>query len=72
MGQQSVVPAVEAGYAFGISKEIALGLTGTYDLTNTKGGSSGTANLDGKKHYSITALTLSLAMYSVRARCYTP
>lgn len=53
MGQQSVVPTVEAGYAFGVSKEIALGLTGTYDLADTKGGSSGTANLVGKKHYSI-------------------
>lgn len=53
MGQQSVVPTVEAGYAFGVSKEVALGLTGTYDLANTKGGSSGTSNLVGKKHYSI-------------------
>lgn len=53
MGQQSVVPTVEAGYAFGVSKEVALGLTGTYDLADTKGGSDGSANLVGKKHYSI-------------------
>lgn len=53
MGQQSVVPTVEAGYAFGATKEIALGLTGTYDLADTKGGSDGSANLVGKKHYSI-------------------
>jgi Outer membrane protein beta-barrel domain len=53
MGQQSVVPTVEAGYAFGLTKEIALGLTGTYDLADTKGGSDGSANLVGKKHYSI-------------------
>jgi len=53
MGQQSVVPTVEAGYAFGVSKEVALGLTGTYDLADTKGGSAGSANLVGKKHYSI-------------------
>jgi opacity protein-like surface antigen len=53
MGQQSVVPAVEAGYAFGVTKDIALGLTGTYDLADTKGGSDGSANLVGKKHYSI-------------------
>ena len=53
MGQQSVIPTVEAGYAFGVSKEVALGLTGTFDLANTKGGSNGTTNLVGKKHYSI-------------------
>lgn len=53
MGQQSVVPTLDAGYAFGVSKEVALGLTGTYDLANTKGGSSGSANLVGKKHWSI-------------------
>ena len=53
MGQQSIVPTVEAGYAFGLTKEIALGLTGTYDLADTKGGSDGSANLVGKKHYSI-------------------
>jgi opacity protein-like surface antigen len=53
MGQQSVVPTVEAGYAFGVSKEVALGIAGTYDLADTKGGTSGTANLVGKKHYSI-------------------
>jgi hypothetical protein len=53
MGQQSVVPTVDAGYAYGVNKEVALGLTGTYDLANTKGGSDGSANLVGKKHYSI-------------------
>lgn len=53
MGQQSVVPTVEAGYAFGISKEFALGLTGTYDLANTKAGTAGDTNLVGKKHYSL-------------------
>lgn len=53
MGQQSVVPTVEAGYAFGLTKEIALGLTGTYDLADTKGGTAGNTNLVGKKHYSI-------------------
>lgn len=53
MGQQSVVPTADLGYTFGISKEIALGLTGTYDLADTKGGSDGSANLVGKKHYSI-------------------
>ncbi|MBU3617980.1 MULTISPECIES: outer membrane protein [unclassified Polynucleobacter] len=53
MGQQSVVPTIDAGYAFGLTKEVALGLTGTYDLADTKGGSDGSANLVGKKHYSI-------------------
>ena len=53
MGQQSIVPTLDVGYAYGISKQISLGLTGTYDLADTKGGSSGTANLVGKKHWSI-------------------
>lgn len=53
MGQQSVVPTIDAGYTFGMTKEFALGLTGTYDLADTKGGSSGSSNLVGKKHYSI-------------------
>jgi opacity protein-like surface antigen len=53
MGQQSVVPTIDVGYAYGLSKEIALGLTGTYDLADTKGGSSGSANLVGKKHWSV-------------------
>jgi opacity protein-like surface antigen len=48
-----VIPTLEAGYAFGVSKEIALGLTGTYDLADTKGGTTGSTNLVGKKHYSI-------------------
>ncbi|MEA9602501.1 outer membrane beta-barrel protein [Polynucleobacter sp. MG-28-Ekke-A2] len=52
-GQQSIIPTVDVGYAFGITKEIALGLTGTYDLADTKGGTAGDANLVGKKHYSI-------------------
>lgn len=53
MGQQSVVPTIDAGYAFGLTKEVALGLTATYDLADTKGGSDANANLVGKKHYSI-------------------
>lgn len=53
IGEQSVVPAVELGYTYGASKEIALGLTGTYDLADTKGGTDGNGNLVGKKHYSI-------------------
>jgi hypothetical protein len=53
MGQQSVVPTANVGYAYGLTKEIALGLTGTYDLADTKGGSSGSANLVGKKHWSV-------------------
>jgi len=53
VGQQSVVPTIDVGYAFGISKEIALGFTGTYDLADSKGGSLGSTNLVGKKHYSI-------------------
>ncbi|APB98466.1 outer membrane protein [Polynucleobacter asymbioticus] len=53
MGQQSVVPTVDVGYAYGLTKEVALGLTGTYDLANTKGGTADNANFVGKKHYSI-------------------
>lgn len=53
MGQQSVVPTADAGYAFGINKDLSLGLTGTFDLADTKGGNDGSANLVGKKHYSI-------------------
>lgn len=53
IGEQSIVPTVELGYTYGASKEIALGLTGTYDLADTKGGSDGNGNLVGKKHYSI-------------------
>lgn len=53
VGQQSVVPTIDAGYAFGVSKEVALGITGTYDLADTKAGSLGSVNLVGKKHYSI-------------------
>jgi opacity protein-like surface antigen len=53
MGQQSIVPTANVGYAYGLTKEIALGLTGTYDLADTKGGSSGSANLVGKKHWSV-------------------
>lgn len=53
MGQQSAMPTVNVGYAFGVSKEVALGLTGTYDLADTKSGSSGSASLVGKKHWSV-------------------
>lgn len=53
MGQQSVVPTAELAYTYGASKEIALAITGTYDLADTKGGSDGNGNLVGKKHYSI-------------------
>ncbi|QWE20908.1 outer membrane protein [Polynucleobacter sp. AP-Kolm-20A-A1] len=52
-GQQSVVPTIEAGYTYGVSKEIALGLTATYDLANTKLGSEDNANIKGKNHYSL-------------------
>ena len=52
-GQQSVVPTIDVGYAYGVSKDVALGLTGTYDLADTKGGSLDNTNFVGKKHYSI-------------------
>lgn len=53
MGQQSVVPTIEAGYTIGVSKDIALGFTATYDLAETKGGSADNYNFKGKNHYSI-------------------
>ncbi len=53
LGQQSVVPTVELGYAYGLSKEISLGLTATYDLSETKAGSVNGANLKNSNHYSI-------------------
>jgi len=53
MGQQSVVPAVELGYTYGVSKEIALGLTATYDLADTKSGSVDGLNFKSTQHYSI-------------------
>jgi opacity protein-like surface antigen len=52
-GQQSVVPTVEVGYAYGVSKEIVLGLTATYDLTETKAGSASNFNIKGQNHYSV-------------------
>ena len=52
-GQQSIVPTIEAGYTFGISKEFALGITATYDLADTKAGSVSGFNVKGKNHYSI-------------------
>jgi len=53
MGQQSIVPTVEVGYMYGISKDIGLGVTFTYDLADTKAGSLDNFNMKGKNHYSI-------------------
>lgn len=53
LGQQSVVPTVELGYTYGVSKEIALGLTATYDLADTKSGTADSLNFKGTEHYSI-------------------
>jgi opacity protein-like surface antigen len=53
LGQQTIVPAIEASYAYGLTNEISLGITGTYDLSNTQGGSSGANSFKGKNHYSI-------------------
>lgn len=53
IGQQSVVPTIEAAYTQGVSKDVALGFTGTYDLTDTSGGSDGSASIKGKNHYSL-------------------
>jgi opacity protein-like surface antigen len=52
-GTQSVVPTIEVGYAYGVSKEIALGLTATYDLADTRAGSSGNPDLVGNRHWSV-------------------
>jgi len=53
MGQQSVGPTIEAGYTFGVSKDFAVGLTATYDLSDTKSGSVDGFNFKGKNHYSV-------------------
>lgn len=53
MGQQSVVPTIELGYAYGVSKEISLGLTATYDLAETKAGTADNLNFKNTDHYSI-------------------
>lgn len=53
LGQQTIVPSIEASYAYGMSDKISMGVTGTYDLSNTKGGSSGNNSFKGKNHYSI-------------------
>jgi opacity protein-like surface antigen len=52
-GQQSIVPTLEVGYAYGLSKEISLGLTATYDLAEAKAGSANDVNLKNTDHYSI-------------------
>ena len=53
LGQQSVVPTLEVGYTYGLSKEIALGLTATYDLAETKAGTVDNVNFKNTDHYSI-------------------
>lgn len=53
LGQQSIVPTLEVGYAYGLSKEISLGLTATYDLAETKAGTVDNINLKNTDHYSI-------------------
>jgi opacity protein-like surface antigen len=53
LGQQSVVPTLEVGYTYGLNKEIALGLTATYDLAETKGGTADDLNFKNTDHYSI-------------------
>jgi outer membrane immunogenic protein len=56
-GQQSVVPGVELGYNFAASKEIVLGLTATYDFSDSKLGQIGldgdNLNLKGQNRMSI-------------------
>lgn len=53
LGQQTIVPAIEASYAYGLTNVISLGVTATYDLSNTKGGSSTNNSFKGKNHYSV-------------------
>jgi opacity protein-like surface antigen len=56
-GQQSVVPGVELGYNFAASKEIVLGLTATYDFSDSKLGQIGvdgtSLNVKGQNRMSI-------------------
>jgi opacity protein-like surface antigen len=52
-GEQSIVPSLEIGYMYGVTKDFALGITATYDLTDTKAGSFGPLQFKAKDHYSI-------------------
>ena len=52
-GEQSIVPSLEVGYMYGVTKEFALGVTATYDLTNTNAGTFGPVQFKAKDHYSI-------------------
>lgn len=52
-GEQSIVPSLEVGYMYGVTKEFALGLTATYDLTDTNAGVFGPIQFKAKDHYSI-------------------
>lgn len=52
LGQQSMVPTLDIGYTYGVTKEFTLGMSATYDLADTKGGSINNLNFKGKNHYS--------------------
>jgi opacity protein-like surface antigen len=51
--QQSMVPTLDVGYTYGVTKEFALGISATYDLADTKTGSVAGLNFKGKNHYSV-------------------
>ena len=52
-GEQSIVPSIEVGYMYGVTKAFALGITATYDLTSTNAGAFGPIQFKAKDHYSI-------------------
>ena len=53
VGQQTIVPTIDVGYTYDVSKEIVVGVSATYDLVDTKAGSASVLSLKGKNHYSI-------------------
>lgn len=57
VGQQTIVPTIDIGYTYDVSKEFVVGVSATYDLVDTKAGSASVSTtsvtLKGKDHYSI-------------------
>ncbi len=57
VGQQTIVPTIDIGYTYDVSKEFVVGVSATYDLVDTKAGSASVSTtsltLKGTDHYSI-------------------
>lgn len=53
LGNSNVVPAGEIGYTHAITNQFTLGISGTYDFTESKAGQFVGLQFKGKNHYSI-------------------